>query len=81
LAIKNYTVSTNAGKRRNYEKIFALNMVYGTNKIKVDAFPKFLGIVFDPKLSFYEHINSIKPKSYKRINILRSASNFFDTWI
>ncbi len=78
------TVFTNAGKRKNYEKTYALNMAYGKNKIKMEAFPKFLGIVFDPKLSFNEHVYSITPKIYKRINILRilkgklwrSPSNF-----
>ena len=54
-----YTVFTNAGKRKNYEKTYSMNLNYNNTKINVDANPKFLGIVFDPKLSYKEHCDTI----------------------
>ena len=66
-----YTIFTNAGKRKNYEKLYAIDLKYENKNINIDPNPQFLGIVFDPKLSFNAHTESIIPKVTSRTNILR----------
>lgn len=66
-----YRVFTNAGKRKNYEYLYSINLIYDKIQINIDANPKFLGITFDPKLSFKEHIDSISTRIFNRFNILK----------
>ena len=70
-AKSNYTIFTNAGKRKNYNKIYGITLLHENNEIKLEPNPTFLGITFDPKLSFNQHIDSITPKIFNRINLLR----------
>jgi hypothetical protein len=48
-----------------------MNLKYNNTKIIVDANPKFQGIVFDPKLSYKEHCDTIIAKIYNKMNILK----------
>jgi hypothetical protein len=47
-----YTSFTNAGKRNAYEKLHSLDLKLYNSKIPLEPYSKFLGITFDPKLSF-----------------------------
>ena len=49
--------------------------LYG-EKIPYDAKPKFLGVVFDPRMNFKNHFELIKNKKNDRLNILKIL--FFD---
>ena len=66
-----YTIFTNAGKRKSYDKIYSINIQINNKQIQLEPYPKFLGITFDPKLSFQKHFEQIEQSIYKRINILR----------
>ena len=64
--------------------VFSNNTISESNKIKLTLFndylqindnPIFLGIRFDNKLSFINHINYIKDTSINRLNLLKIVSN------
>jgi hypothetical protein len=48
----NYKIFTTAGKHKNYERLYSIDLYSNQNKKTIEPFPKFLGITFDPKLSF-----------------------------
>jgi len=48
------------------------------NRIPLKDNVKFLGLMFDPKLTFIPHINQLKSKCLKSLNLLRSVST--DKW-
>jgi hypothetical protein len=66
-----YTVFTTAGKRKSYEKIYSLKLTLNGEQIKLEPNPKFLGINFDPKLSFDYHFKCLEKDIQKRINIIK----------
>ncbi len=43
-----YTTFTNAGKRKNYESTYSMNLTYDKNTFILEPYPKFVGIVFVP---------------------------------
>jgi len=47
--------------------------IYG-DYIKIDNKAKFLGIIFDSKLTWSDHVNYIIDKCNKRLNLLRAVS-------
>jgi hypothetical protein len=64
--------------------VFSNNSISESNKIKLTLFnenlqindnPTFLGIRFDNKLTFINHINYIKDTSINRLNLLKIVSN------
>ena len=64
--------------------VFSNNTISESNKIKLTLFnenlqindnPTFLGIRFDNKLSFINHINYIKDTSINRLILLKIVSN------
>jgi len=70
-----YTVFTTAGKRKSYDRIYSLDLQINKKKIKLDPNPKFLGITFDPKLSFATHFKNTEIKIQSRMNILKVLKN------
>jgi hypothetical protein len=48
--------------------------MYGI-KFSYESHPKFLGVVFDPKLTFAQHIEQVREKCMKRISILKILAN------
>ena len=44
-------------------------------KLKVVKETKFLGLIFDSKLSFRPHINNLRTSCLKKLNILRVLSS------
>ena len=51
-----------------------LNISLYSQRIKYEQNPKFLGIVFDPRLNFEKHLENVKTKVNDRINVLRVLS-------
>ena len=55
------------GTRQNYSKFKDISLTYDNNDIEiVDKF-KYLGVVFDPCLSWSEHVNHMSSNISKRI--------------
>jgi hypothetical protein len=75
IAKTTYTVFTTAGKRNNYDKKYTLQLKLSNHQIVLEHNPKFLGITFDPKLSFANHLNNIETQIQKRIDILKVLKN------
>jgi len=71
-----YTIFTK-NRRINTEKKFKL-ILYGI-EIAFEKNPVFLGITFDPYLSFANHIDKTIEKAQSRINILKIVSHY-STW-
>ena len=71
IAKTTYTVFTTAGKRNTYEKKYTLQLKISNSQIVLEHSPKFLGITFDPKLSFANHFNNIEIQIQKRLDILK----------
>ena len=46
--------------------------------VKIDNKAKFLGLVFDSKLNWNEHIKYLEEKCNKRLNLMRAVSG--NTW-
>ena len=59
------------------EDVMCLKL-YGV-QIPCDQSPKFLGIVFDPRLSFDKHLEHFDKKILDRINILKILS-YYKNW-
>jgi hypothetical protein len=66
-----YTVFTPAGKRKNYERSYKLNLTINGALIPLDPFPTFLGIKLDPKLSYQQHLEYISGKIMSRTRLIR----------
>ncbi len=71
-----YTVFTTAGKRDSYEKNHKLKLTIDSTPIPLDPNPIFLGIKFDPKLCFKEHLAMIKTKMDSKINLIKWFKSF-----
>jgi hypothetical protein len=67
-----HTTLTRAGKRKNYEKTYKMNLQIRDTSIRLDTLPKLLGFHLDPKLSFHSHFSIIENKIQKRVNLLRT---------
>ena len=66
-------------KAKNQETDDLLNVrLYNVN-IPIEKFPKFLGILFDRRLSFREHCLNVDNKIFDRMNILKILS-FDKNW-
>jgi endonuclease/exonuclease/phosphatase family metal-dependent hydrolase len=52
-----------------------LSLTIGNNKIPTVKHPKVLGITFDPKLNYGEHINKTKEKASKTVNIIKALTS------
>jgi hypothetical protein len=66
-----YTTFITAGKRKSYERLYSMNIDLNNTQINLDTYPKFLGITFDPKLSFEQHITQMQQKINQKVNILK----------
>jgi hypothetical protein len=64
-----YTIFTS----KNLNQKFDLRL--SGEKIKYESTPKFLGITFDPKLTFKPHIENVKERCLKRVNIIKIISH------
>jgi ribonuclease HI len=51
------------------------NLILNGHKIPVEKETKFLGVIFDSKLSFIPHIEYVKKKCQKALNLLRVVSH------
>ncbi len=49
-----------------------ITLQFGNQLIKFDPYPKFLGVILDPGLTFKQHIQYIKQRTESRLNMLRS---------
>lgn len=67
-----YTVFTPAGKRKSYERLYSMDLALNGHKIALDPYPKLLGIILDPKLSFMKHIEYISDKVTDRQNVIKA---------
>lgn len=56
---------------RKKKNICMPNLVFNNMKLKYVDQHKFLGQIFDPKLSWVPHINATKAKASKALNVLR----------
>ena len=65
------TVGVLFTKKRNVPKI---RIKIGSDLIKIDKTAKFLGVIFDNKLSWKPHIEYIINKCKKRMNLMRAIS-------
>ncbi len=72
-----YTIFTTAGKRKSYEKIYSLDLKVNNNPIRLESAPKFLGIAFDPKLSFKLHFEKVENEMQKRLNMVKIHKSKF----
>jgi len=70
-----YLVFTTAGKRKNYERTYKLNLKIGTTSIPMDPAPVFLGIKLDPKLAYTNHLEHITSKIAERTRLLRKVKS------
>lgn len=66
-----HTVFTTAGYRSNYETKYKLNLFLDNQRIPLEPFPTFLGIQFDPKLSFKNLYENIESRTASKINLIR----------
>jgi hypothetical protein len=62
----------NIFNRKNQNINSQIHLEYNGNRLNSDPNPKFLGITLDPGLRFSKHINIVRERSTKRLNILRS---------
>ena len=78
---KNNNLKLNANKTQatlfapdpaEYSK--SLNLYIDNNLLATNPFPKILGLNFDPKLTFSEHIKYTKTKAYKTIKIYKALT-------
>src|SRR6218665_507431 len=60
----------------NKNKIPKINIKIGNENIKMDNNAKFLGVIFDRKLSWKLHIDYILKKCKKRLNLLRALTGY-----
>ena len=60
----------------NKNKIPKINIKIGNENIKMDNSAKFLGVIFDRKLSWKLHIDYILKKCKKRLNLLRALTGY-----
>jgi hypothetical protein len=51
-----------------------LNLTINNQLIPTTKHPKILGVTFDPKLTFNEHIKNVKTAENKSINIIKSLT-------
>ena len=66
-----YCIFTTADYRASYNRLYNLEIVVNNNRLKLDPYPKLLGIMFDPNLSFKKHFKNIIQKAYPKLNILK----------
>jgi ribonuclease HI len=69
---------TNAVLFSKRNNLAGIKIKIGKEKIKMVNEVKFLGVIFDSKLSWKQHINYIIEKCKKRLNLLRAISGY--TW-
>lgn len=72
-----YTIFTPAGKRKEYESKYAIDLKLNNTPIQLEPHPKFLGITFDPKMSMNQHINTLNQKIQTRISMIRALKGKF----
>ena len=70
-----YTVFTPAGKRKNYERTYKLNIKIKNSQIPINPFPTFLGIKLDPKLSYKQHLIHLSEKILSRTRLIRKITS------
>jgi len=64
------------GSKYNLQNFQAVSLKYGNDVVeRVDSF-KYLGVVFDPNLSWSHHINYVSSTVSKRIGIIRSVKYY-----
>jgi hypothetical protein len=66
-----YTIFTTAGYRKSYERLYSIALYINSEQIALEPFPKFLGVTFDPKISFTNLFRNVERKAISKINILR----------
>jgi hypothetical protein len=62
-----YTIFNRNGKNINSK----ITLNYNNENLKGDSNPKFLGVTLDPGLKFTKHINNVKDRATKRLNMLK----------
>jgi len=55
-----------------------IELTINNQLVKIDNKAKFLGIVFDSKLNWNEHIKYLEEKCKKRLNLMRAVAG--NTW-
>ena len=55
-----------------------IDLKINNHLVKIDNKAKFLGLVFDSKLNWNEHIKYLEEKCKKRLNLMRAVSG--NTW-
>jgi len=64
------------GTRQALRKFKNISLIYGNDNIEiVDKF-KYLGVVFDPNLSWYDHVNYMSSNISKRIGVICRVKNY-----
>ncbi len=70
-----YTTFCSAGKRKNYERTYKLDLHVDNSPIPLEPFPTFLGIKLDPKLTYVAHLEHISSKIVARTRLIRKVKN------
>jgi hypothetical protein len=70
-----YTVFTPAGKRKNYERTYKLNIKIKNGQISINPFSTFLGIKLDLKLSYKQHLMHLSEKILSRTRLIRKITS------
>lgn len=70
-----YTTFCTAGKRKNYERTYKLDLHIGNSPIPLEPFPIFLGIKLDPKLTYEAHFDRISTKIIARTRLIRKIKS------
>ncbi|KAI5738982.1 hypothetical protein M8J77_013456 [Diaphorina citri] len=60
--------------RKNKQNVNAINLTMGEQRIEVVNSARFLGLIFDRKLTWAEHLKNLKKSCYNRTRILKTLS-------
>ena len=66
-----YTIFCTAGKRKNYERTYKMDLQINGSPIPLEPFPTFLGIKLDPKLTYEAHLEHISSKIIARTRLIK----------
>ena len=57
-----------------HHKITRIDLSINNHSVKIDNKAKFLGLIFDSKLNWYDHISYVEQKCKKRLNLMRAVA-------
>ena len=65
---------TSVFSNNNQDNTWNPNIIINNNALKINKYPKFLGVTFDQRLTFSAHVDNVAKKIKQRTNILRQLA-------